>query len=286
VDNSSIKNENGNDVIFKGISSHGIQWYSDLLTSDALKYLKSEFKINVFRLPVYVNEEYDYENLIGTLEPIINELIDLNLYIIIDWHVLEDGDPNNNIANASDFFSKLSNKYSDTPNIIYEICNEPNGNNVTWNEQIKPYAEEIIPIIRKNSGKSLIIVGTPDWCKDLNSPANNPLKFKNVMYSCHFYAGTHGTELQDCIDNALAKGLPIFVSEWGTTDAYGDGQIYLEKSKQWIDFLNERNISWINWSFANKYESSSIISYLYQDFSENFNDYLSPSGSFVKSLFK
>lgn len=289
VDKTSLKNCHNETFVLKGISSHGIQWYSHLITFDNLKSLKNDWGINVFRIAMYTDENGYISNKDEIKQKVVdiaNNAIALDMYVIIDWHILKDNNPNLYKEDAKTFFDEISLLYKDCPNVIYEICNEPNGNDVTWDTQIKPYAEEIISVIRKNSKKCVILLGTPDWCKDLDSPSNNPLKFKNIMYSCHFYAGTHNTELQDCIDRALSKNLPIFVSEWGTTNAYGDGEVFFDNSKKWIDFLNERNISWVNWSFSNKYESSSIINCSYDNLSEDFNNYLSPSGIFVKSLFK
>ena len=184
----------------------------------------------------------------------------------------------------------MSSLYADTPNVIYEICNEPNGNSVSWDKIIKPYAEEIIPIIRQNSPKSLIIVGTPSWCQEINLAADDQLDFDNILYSCHFYAGTHGEPLRNNIKYALEKGAPVIISEWGTTDMSGNGEIYIDKSNEWIEFLNKNNISWINWSFSNKDETSAIIYPSYTLIDEetgtynDFNNYLTDSGKFVKNL--
>lgn len=85
------------------------------------------------------------------------------------------------------------------------------------------------------------------------------MNYGNIAYSCHFYAGSHGKNLEDKIEYCLQKGLPVFISECGITDASGNGKIYKEDFKMWIDFLNERNISWVYWSLSNKEESSSIL---------------------------
>ena len=301
VDGTSIKNNKNNDFELMGLSSHGLQWYNQLLTYDNLKTLKDTWEINVFRIAMYTDENGYINNkdeMKQKLIEITNNLIDLDMYVIIDWHTLKDNDPNKYKEDAKVFFDEISTLYKDSPNIIYEICNEPSGNTVTWDDQIKPYAEEIIPIIRKNAPKSLIIVGTPNWCKDLTSPSNNKLNYENILYSCHFYAGTHKQELRDEIDKALQNNLPVIVSEWGTTDASGNGSVDIEESKKWIEYLNSKKISHINWSFSNKNESSAIIR---QDYLENpdnndtsnnednlkndFNDYLTESGKFVKSIF-
>ena len=275
-------------ITLKGISSHGLQWYSDILTYNNLKNLKETWKINVFRIAMYTDENgyiAKKEETKNNLIKIVNDLIDLDMYVIIDWHILSDNNPNIYKEDSKAFFEEISTLYKDTPNVIYEICNEPNGDSITWDNDVKPYAEEIIPIIRKNSPNSLIIVGTPNWCQKLKPSVQNPLNYKNILYSCHFYAGTHKQELRDEVSYALENGLPVIISEWGTTDASGNGQVDVDESKTWIDFLKRNNISFINWSFSNKNESSALLK---SDFNnqKDFNSYLTESGNLVKSLLK
>lgn len=287
VEKTSLKNSKNENFTLKGISSHGLQWYSDILTYNNLKRLKDTWKINVFRLAMYTDENgyiSKKEETKNTLKRIVKDLVDLDMYVIIDWHILKDNNPNIYKEDAKKFFSEISELYKNTPNVIYEICNEPNGNNVNWSD-VKSYAEEVIPIIRKNSPNSLIIVGTPFWCQQLQPAADNPLKFDNLLYSCHFYAGTHKQNLRDEVSKALAKNLPIIISEFGTTDASGNGKVDIEESKKWIKFLNEKNISYINWSFAYKNESSALLLENYsKHLSQDFNNYLSESGKFIKSV--
>lgn len=261
---SQLQNEKGEPMQLRGISSHGIAWFSDLITYENLENLKKEWNINVFRIAMYTDPSASgYISNPEVNKEIVNQIIemakDLDMYVIVDWHILNDNNPQIYETQAREFFNELSKEYADTPNVIYEICNEPNGENVKWNENVKPYAEDIVATIRANSPKSLIIVGTPDWCKDVDVAADNPLKFENIVYSCHFYAGSHGKLLQDNIEHCLQAGIPVFVSECGITDASGAGNIYDEDFKLWIDYLNEKNISWIYWSLSNKDESSSIL---------------------------
>lgn len=286
VDSSKIETELDEQILLKGISSHGLEWYSDLLTENAFKYLRKEFDINTFRISIYPNEELDLESIKSKLYPVVDKLIELDLYVIIDWHTLEECDPNVYIEDSKKFFAEVSKKYSDIPNVLYEICNEPNSNPVTWDEHIKPYAEKVIPIIRKNSSKSVIIVGTPDFCKKVNKAADNPLNYENIVYSAHFYAGIHGKSVKDNIEYALEKGIAVLVTEWGTTDETGDGRIYEESSKQWIEFLEEKNIGYINWSFCNKDEGSAILSKNYTTEKEAvIHKYLTNSGKLVKEIY-
>jgi endoglucanase len=138
--------------------------------------------------------------------------------------------------------------------VLYEICNEPNGN-VTWNDNVKPYAETVIPVIRTNTN-AIILVGGPTWSQDLHEAAKNPINAENIMYTCHFYAGTHTDWLRQRIADC---GLPVFVSEWGTSAADGNGGVYLDEAQRWIDFMSERGISWANWSLCDKNESSAAL---------------------------
>ena len=71
------------------------------------------------------------------------------MYVIVDWHILSDNNPQINKEESKRFFNEISSKLSGYNNVIYEICNEPNGG-TTWAD-IKSYALEIIPIIRQVS---------------------------------------------------------------------------------------------------------------------------------------
>ena len=285
---NKITDENGKEIQLKGISSHALEWYSDIITYKNLKELKDDFNISAFRIAVYTDPNLSgyiakKEETLNKVYSIVDKLISLDLYAIIDWHILQDNNPQMYEKEATEFFDTLSKKYSNTPNVIYEICNEPNGN-VTWNENVKPYAENIIPTIRNNSPKSLILVGSPDWSKDLKSIKANPLNLKNVAYTFHFYAGTHKEEFRNEITDFLNSNLPIFISECGITDASGNGMLYEDEFSKWIDFLNERKISYIFWSFSNKNESSSILKESYNVSNNNgdLKSYLTRTGEIFK----
>lgn len=259
-----LENERNENIQLRGLSSHGIEWFYDVITYENLENLKNNWNINVFRIAMYTDshgEGYIFNQAENKekVYNIIDMAMQLDMYVIVDWHILDDNNPQIHKEEAKLFFDEVSKKYANTPNVIYEICNEPNGNEVTWDRDIKPYAEEIIPIIRNNSEKSLIIVGTPDWCKKMNKAADNPLDFPNIVYSCHFYSGTHGSELREKINYCIEKDIPIFVSECGLTQANGNGELFFDEFSEWISYLNSKNISWVYWSFSNKNESSAIL---------------------------
>ena len=154
----------------------------------------------------------------------------------------------------------MAKKYKNNTNVIYEICNEPNGG-TSWST-IKKYAEKIIKGIRTYDKKAVILVGTPNWSQDVDQAALSPVSKKyrkNVMYTLHFYAATHKEWLRDKAQAALDKGLPLFVSEFSICDASGNGGLDKAEAKKWLTFLDKNNISYMAWSLLNKAESSAFI---------------------------
>ena len=281
VEGTQLMNERGEAVVLRGMSSHGLHWFSNFVTENAIK-ATADYGANLFRCAMYTGEGGYLSNpsVKDTLIRAVDSAIRQDMYVIIDWHILSDGDPLPNVEQAKAFFAEMSARYGDNPAVIYEICNEPNGG-VTWNGNVKPYAEQVIPVIRENSN-GIILVGSPTWSQDLHEVAKNPLSGENIMYTCHFYAGTHTDWLRQRIVDC---GLPVFVSEWGTSAADGNGGVYLDEAQKWIDFMNEHNISWANWSLCDKNETSaSLVS------GANVNDgisedELSESGKFVFNQF-
>jgi endoglucanase len=182
----------------------------------------------------------------------------------------------------------MAQRYGSYPNIIYELCNEPNGRDVTWGGSVKPYAEELISVIRKHDPDNIIIVGTPTWSQDVDIAALDPLEGDNIMYTLHFYAGTHGQELRNKAQRAIDRGLPLFVTECGTSQATGGGGVYEDKFLEWLSFLNMHQISWVNWSLTNKGEDSGILAMnVDRDGKGHWTDKeLSQSGRFIRKILR
>ncbi|MBQ9118483.1 MAG: cellulase family glycosylhydrolase [Lachnospiraceae bacterium] len=260
---TQLCNEAGAPIVLRGISTAGIAWFPEQASPAFMKTLKEEWGINVFRIAMYSYEgNNSYINNPDWNTKKVCELIDaaieLDLYVIVDWHILADGNPQTYQAQAIRFFNTIAEKYAAVPNLLYEICNEPNGN-VSWSSNVKPYAEAVIPVIRKHSPNSIIIVGSPTWSQDVDIAANDPLDFDNLMYSLHFYAGTHREWLRNKATTAINKGLALFATEWGTTDASGDGHVDTASADEWLAYLDAHGISWCNWSLSNKAESSALL---------------------------
>lgn len=260
---TQLSNAAGDPIVLRGISSAGIAWFPDFATKAFMQTLRDEWGATVFRIAMYSYEGSDsYVNNPdwnkAKVCSLIDAAIELDMYVIVDWHILADGNPQTYQAQAVEFFTCIASAYAGVPNILYEICNEPNGS-VSWSGNIKPYANKIIPVIRKYSPDAVILVGTPTWSQDVDAAAADPLSYDNIMYSLHFYAGTHKEWLRGKADTALSKGLALFVTEWGTTDASGNGAVDTASSDEWLSYLENHRISWCNWSLCNKAEASALL---------------------------
>ena len=256
---TQLCNEQGEAVVLRGMSSHGIQWFPEFLSESVISST-ADRGANLFRAAMYTGEGGYLSNpsLKNTLTAAVDRAIALDMYVIIDWHILSDGNPMTHLDEAKVFFTEMAERYRGNPAVLYEICNEPNGN-VSWSGDVKPYAEEMIRTIREIDDRAIILVGSPTWSQDLHMAAADPIDADNIMYTCHFYAGTHTQWLRNRISAALEQGLPVFVSEWGTSDASGSGGVYADETRRWLDFMAEKGISWANWSLCDKNESSAAI---------------------------
>ncbi|MCD8090869.1 MAG: cellulase family glycosylhydrolase [Clostridiales bacterium] len=250
----------GNPVTLQGVSTHGIAWFPQYIDKEGFKTLRDNMNTDVIRLAVYsgVNEGYS-KDLYEKVDEGVSYAQELGMYAIIDWHVLENRNPNTDKKNAKEFFTYMAQKYCDSENVLYEICNEPNGD-VQWERDIRPYAEEIINIIRQYDDDGIIIVGTPTWSQDVDIAAQSPIENQtNIMYAFHFYAATHGEALRNKLSSAVEAGLPVFVTEFGISEASGNGSINKEEAAKWISFLHENNISCVCWNLSNKNEVCALI---------------------------
>lgn len=264
LDGTRLCNSKGKPIQLKGPSTLGLVWYPEYINKKAFKTVK-DWGANLIRLAMYTMEEDGY--LSGGDQTFTKELIDrgvkyateLGMYVIIDWHILSDGNPQTHKEEAKAFFEEMTDKYKGYDNVLYEICNEPNGDEVTW-PVVKAYAEEIIPIIRRNCPDSIILVGTPKWSQLVDEAADLPLEDCGpVMYSVHYYAATHKQELRDRVEYALSKGVPVFLDEYSICDASGDGEINVEEAYAWEKLADDHMLSYAQWNLSNRDESSAMV---------------------------
>ncbi len=263
VEGAQLVGEHGEVAQLRGVSTHGLAWFPQYVNQEFFTELRQDWNANVVRLALYTSESGGYctDGNQGELEALVQNGVDFatqaDLYAIIDWHILSDANPLQHLESAKAFFAQMSEAFSGNNNVIYEICNEPNGD-ATWAD-IKAYANEVIPIIRANAPDAVIIVGTPTWSQGVDEASADPLAFDNVMYALHFYAATHQQDLRDKLSAAISVGLPVFVTEFGICDASGNGRIDYSSADEWIRLMDELNVSYVCWNLSNKDEASALF---------------------------
>ncbi len=295
VSGANIVDSKGKKFQMIGMSTHGLMWedFSNITSKASLKVLRDDWGVNTIRLAMYTEEYGGYTTGSGFKSQAKQKVIDgvknatdLGMYVIIDWHILKDGNPQTHQSEAVAFFTEMAKKYKGQNNVIYEICNEPNGG-VTWSRNIKPYCQAVVNAIRKYDKNAIIVCGTGTWSQDIDQVLGNRINDKNTVYTLHFYANTHTDWLRNRVTSCYSKGLPILVTEFGTCDASGNGGFNASQTKTWLSLLDKYMIGYCNWSACGKAETASAfksgtnLSSIKKGTSQ-----LTESGKLIRSLYK
>ncbi|MBC7388757.1 MAG: cellulase family glycosylhydrolase [Opitutaceae bacterium] len=256
VKGNRIVDKNGNAVQLRGMSLYWSQWKPAFYNAACIKWLKDDWCVSVVRAAMAVNSGglATNPNEKQKIFTVIDACIANGIYVIVDYH---DHTANTNIALAESFFEEVSKKYANVPNILYETWNEPLQ--VSWATVIKPYHQAIANVIRKNDPDNIIICGTANWSQKVGDPAIDPIVGKNIAYTLHYYAASHKQWLRDAATAAMNKGIALFVTEYGTCEASGNGILDATESKLWWDFLEKNSIGHCNWSAADLGETSAAL---------------------------
>lgn len=282
-----LLNEKGNIVQLKGLSFYwstpgwiGIGNYN----AGTVNALATDWKCTVVRAAYDRNNGND--NGWNEVKTVIDAAIAKGIYVILDWH---SHTAHEQASTAISFFTQKAQEYKNTPNVIFEVYNEPivagggdqkdgsveNGRK-TW-AVIKTYLNDVTKAIRNTGAKNLIILGTPYYCQHVGVAASDPVEkspgvpYENVAYAFHFYAASHGPEamyverdktggMEATYLDAGVNTIPVFVTEWGTTHSDGAQGIDEENTNWWFEkYINKFHLSHCNWS-ASSGESSSAFS--------------------------
>ena len=258
VSGNKIVNKKNNPVSFAGNSFF---WSNDnwggekFYNSSTVEWLKTDWGSKIVRAAMGVEDPGGYlENKQANkvrVKIIVEAAIEEGIYVIIDWH---SHNAEEHLDEAKLFFKEMAQSYGQFENVIYEIYNEPLD--VSWSEVVKPYAIQVIQVIREIDPDNLIIVGSPEWSQRVDLVAEDPITtFSNIAYSLHFYTVHHQDWLRERASDAINNGIPIFVTEWGSI---GYSMTDSEANK-WMNWCYINKISHVNWAVNDKEEEWSIV---------------------------
>jgi len=223
---------------------------------NVVSWLKEDWNATIFRAAMGIEDYNGYTTNpnfnVNAVTAVVDAAIAEDIYVIIDWHSHY---AENNTQAAVQFFTDMAQRYGQYENVLFEIYNEPIS--TSW-EDIKKYAIPVIEAIRQHSD-NLIIVGTPFYSQRVDIASESPIEGENLAYTLHFYAGTHGNNLRNQARTALNNGIPLIVTEWGSVNADGNGNVNENSVNEWMTFLQENNISHLNWSINDKAEGASVL---------------------------
>jgi len=238
----------------KGPSSMWLNWENQRFAEDkqGLQWMRDNWNASLIRAAMGVAEgsPTDYldapEIAKAQVNQIVQNAIDLGVYVIIDWHE-ENADSHQQEAVA--FFTEMAQTWGSYPNVIYEPFNEPTMQD--WSTVLKPYHQAVVDAIRAVDPDNLIVLGTPTWSQDVDVAAADPVSGSNLLYTLHFYSCTHRQPLRDKANTALSLGAALFVTEWGATDSDGgtpaNPTLCLDEAQLWHNWMNTNKISWAAW---------------------------------------
>ncbi len=281
---TKIQDQSGNPVQLKGISSYWLNWEGqpDAEGKAGMQSMLT-WKVAILRAAMGTDVSGGYIGnqaaMQAKIDTIMSNALSLGMYVIVDWH---SGDAQNTQSQAVTFFTNLATKYGACPNILYEDYNEPV--NVTWS-QIKPYHTAIVAAIRAKDPDNLIIMGTPTYSQDVDLAAADPVAGTNLLYTLHWYSCSHTQWLRTKGDTAISKGLALFVTEFGATNADGgvDGKLCEPEANNWFTWMATNGIGGTAWKLARGSDSSNLLASGAPGGGPWTTSNLSPHGQFIVS---
>lgn len=287
VSGNQILNSRNESAVLAGMSLYWSHWKPAFYTAQTVSWLATDWHANVVRaaLAVGASDQWNKDYLDdptankARVKAVVDAAIANGIYVIIDWH---SHTADQQQSQAVSFFTEMAQTYGSYPNVIYEVFNEPTTQ--SWST-VKNYSTAVIAAIRAKDPDNLILVGSPSWDQRLDLVAADPItNYSNIAYTFHFYSGTHKTGTEGAkVQTALNKNLAVFISEWGTSAANGDGGPYTTETDTWLNWAAQRKLSWCNWSIANLTETSAALNSGTSAISGWNTGDLSTSGNYVRN---
>jgi len=257
-----IKDQAGNTVILRGVSLVDVSVAdSGTRSASALIDMATDnangWYARVVRLPVYPNAIDGQPGWIAGpdayfnnhLNPAVQECVARQIYCIVDWHYISDYNSSTIDTATRNFWSYIAPKYANTPNVIFELYNEPVNPDSwsTWKATAQPW----VNLIRASAPNNLILIGGPRWSQNVAEAATNPFTGSNLVYVAHIYPEHGGQSTWDSWFGNSSSTVPYFISEWGyqqsgNTPTSGTQSSY---GNAFSAYLDAKAVSWTAWVF-------------------------------------
>jgi hypothetical protein len=251
VNGTKLQDSNGKTIILRGsslIDIGALYFYGGQnasgITTRMDKVAAAGVQGHVVRLPVYPDIDYNggYPTCspcpypVGTgptasctpttpvsasdyvakvLKPAVDYATSKNLYVIIDFHQIDNATTGTSAADATTFWTDIAPRFASYTNVIYEPFNEPLDTTTSW-AALKPVVQGWINTIRAAAPKNIIIVPSNNWDQRPGDASSDPPTGTNLMYTAHVYPSnwTSGNAFQMQVATAVTKA-PVFMTEWG-----------------------------------------------------------------------
>jgi endoglucanase len=257
VKGNKIVDKNGNPTTLHGMSLYcwapqGTQFYN----TSAINHFAQDWKCTVIRIPILPRKYKENPQAeLDRVKTVMDACIANGIYGVVDWHSMQGAQKD--LQSSEEFFTAVATQYGKTPNIMYELWNEPVQE--PWTV-IKAYHEAVISKIRPIDPDSIIICGSRNWDQQCTEASRNPItSSKNIAYSIHFYAASHKQALRNNGMGALKNGVALFCTEYGTSSSSGGGAYDAAETQTWWNWLDANNVSCCNWSAAALAETSAAF---------------------------
>ena len=234
VEGNKVVDDSGNTYVFQGLNASD----PDKLASQgkwSKEYLEEmkDWGANLVRFPVHPPRLRDrgMDQYLKLLDQGIQWATELEMYVIIDWHVI--GNLKSEMfflpiyetsrKETYDFWRVIADRYKGNTTVaFFELFNEPTtyGGRLgicSWNDH-KMMMEEIITMIRAYGSKAIPMVAGFNWAYDLTPLKENPVDRSGVAYISHPYPQKREKPWEEkwTADwGFAAEQYPIFLTEVG-----------------------------------------------------------------------
>ena len=265
VDGKYFKDPYGNIVILRGFGfvspdwgdknrAGGMKWLIDKATNASEGWHPKVIRIMV-EPAVWKSNPDAYFN--KHLSPTVQHCIKKKVYCIVGWGKIANYNESATDRQIRAFWNYVAPKYKNTPNVLYELFNEPISPLAwsTWKATAQPWVD----LVRSHAPQNIILIGGPHWDQMISGAANAPFKGNNLAYVAHIYPRTYYPHGWEAAVGVVANKHPVFVTEVGFQRVSKVGQTTVLGTlsnfgipfKNWAD---KKGISWTVGTFDAAWE--------------------------------